>query len=101
MNYVYPRIETFGQLWFLPKSSTYEGCMVIKVHTPAGDSIGSVTIDGRDITNDCFEFDADAGWAKVYVKDEHGELILNSTEDGFVSEIICGQIKYTLKTAVA
>lgn len=67
------------------------------MHIKAGQhNLGTiqVTIDGRDITNCCFELNTDEGWAKVYERNEQGIF----RRDGFrkmIENTLHGKVEVT------
>jgi hypothetical protein len=48
---------------------------VIEATTVEGRKVRRVSVDGRDVTNDCRAFDADAGWVECWDRDERGKLV--------------------------
>jgi hypothetical protein len=60
-----------------------------------------VHIDGRDITNRCYEADDVQGWAKVYVPDEAGYPQLAPDKSALLTETLCGDVVITLREVPA
>jgi len=48
---------------------------VIEAATVRGRKVRRVFLDGRDVTNECFAFDADGGWADCWQKDAAGQYV--------------------------
>lgn len=49
---------------------------VIEFGTDEGRRVRRVSIDGRDVTADCFKFDAAAGWVELYDRDARGRRLV-------------------------
>ena len=60
-----------GDAWpdWLPRSLSAES------HNPMVDRIGRIFVDGKHVGHECFFYDVDRGFAKVWQQDENGNLV--------------------------
>ena len=55
-----------------------------------------VTLDGEDVSNQCFEVDDREGWVRVYVLKEDGKKFYNVTTNSAAWEEKKGEVKIFL-----
>ena len=56
-----------------------------------------VTVDGRDVSSDCFAFDERAGWAELYARNDKGEFWIYG--DGLMTSRVFGKVKAVIENA--
>lgn len=56
-----------------------------------------VTVDGQDVSSDCFAFDERAGWAELYARNERGEFWTYS--DGLMTCRVFGKVQAIIENA--